>query len=139
MGQMKPLNNTSLYFSKSHLIITLSSHTFSSSLFPSWLFTNTLYELFLSNMCQNVPVISSFFTLSSDYLQAKKKLYSSFLLLFHSFFLPNIFPGALFRNPTSPHSSFNIGDQFSHPYKTTGGSYSVVCLEFYAFMEQTTR
>jgi hypothetical protein len=63
---------------------------------------------------------------------------SSTLLSLHSFFGPNILLSTLFSNTLSQSSSFNVGNQVSHPYRTTG-KVIVPYSNFYVFGQKTRR
>ena len=67
-----------------------------------------------------------------------RSLSSSSCSFFHSCITssllgPNILLSTLFSNALSLHSSLNVRDQASHPYKTTGNIIVVAYLKFYIF------
>jgi hypothetical protein len=75
----------------------------------------------------HVPPISVFMTWSPEWYlvrstehKARRYAVFSIPLLPRPFLGPNILLSTLFSKTLSRHSSLNISDQVSHPYKTTG-------------------
>jgi len=92
-----------------------------SGLFPSGFLTKILYATFLSPYMLHAPPFSFF----ARIIFFEYRLLSSSLCSFlhspvTSFLLgPNILRSTQFSNTLSLHSSLDVSDQISHPYKTT--------------------
>ena len=94
-------------------------------LFLSGFLTNTLYTPLLSPMRATWPAhfILDFITrtiLGEDYGSFSSSLCSFLQYPTSSLLGPNIPISTLFSNTLCRRSSFNVSDQVSHPYKTTG-------------------
>jgi len=111
-------------------ILILSSHLclgLSNGLFPSGFPTNTLCTPLSSTIRATclAHLICLDFTTRKILGKESRSLSSSLCSFFHSpvtssLLGPNTFLNTLFSNTLSMHSSLNVSDQVSHPYKTTG-------------------
>ena len=126
LSQLDPVHTATSW--RSTLI--LSSHLrlgLRSGLFPTVFPTKTLYTSLLSPIratCPAYPIILDFITrtiLGEEYTTLNSSL-CSFLhsSVTSSLLAPNILLSTLFSNTLILHSSLNVSDQVSHPYKTTG-------------------
>ena len=120
-----PLNPTSW-----RSILILSSHLRlgpPSRFFPSSFPTKTLYTTLFSPIRATWPahLIPLDFITRTILGEECRSLSSSLFCFLHSLLTssllgPNILLNTLFSNTFSLHSSFNVSDQVSHPYKTKG-------------------
>ena len=111
-----------------------------SGLFPSGLPTKMLYTSLLSPYVLHAPPTSFFSIWSPEqyWVRSNRSLSSSLCSFLHtpavSFLLgPNILLNTLFSNTLSLHSSLNVSNQVSHPYKTTGKTTVLYILIFKFF------
>ena len=111
-------------------ILILSSHLclgLPSGLFPSGFPTKTLYAPILSRLCATCSthvILLSLITwiIFGEKYRSEATHYAVFSTPITSSLLgPNIL-NTLFSNTLSRHSSLSVGDQVSHPHKTTGKS-----------------
>ena len=125
-------------------ILILSSHLclgLPSGLFPSGFPTKTLYMPLLSPLCTTSPthlILLNFIT-QTILGEGYRSLSSSLCSFLHSPVIssllgPNILLYILFSNTFSLHSSLNVSNQVSHPYKTTG-KIIVLCILLFKFLE----
>ena len=112
---------------KIHLnIITPSMPILPSGLFPTGIPTKTMHMPLLSLYLLHAPPICllHFITwkISGEQYRSLSSSLCSFLHspVTLSILGPNILLNTLFSNTLSLHSSLNVGDQVSHPYKSTG-------------------
>jgi len=111
-------------------ILIISSHLhlgLPSGLFPPGFPTKTLYTPVFYPILVTCPVhLIILHFIAQTMLGAEyRSLSSSLCSLLHSpvtssLLGPNILLNTLFSNTLSPHSSLSVGDQVSHPHKTTG-------------------
>ena len=122
-------------------ILILSSYLclgLPSGLCPSGFSTRTLYTPFVFPIRATCPTHFTLLDLITWTIfgEQYRSLSSSLCNFLHfpitSLLLgTNIFPSTLFSNTLSLHSSLNVRDQVSHPYKTTGKImvlYSLICI-----------
>ena len=114
-----------------------------SGLFPSGFPTKTPYTPLISHVratCRAHRILD--FINRTILGEEYRSLSSSLCSLLHSpvtspFLGPNIPLSTLFSNTLSLRSTHNLGDQVSHPYKTTGGITVLYILIFKFFWNQT--
>jgi hypothetical protein len=112
---------------RSILILSSQRLGLPSGLFPSDFPTKTLYTHLLSPIratCPAEQIILDFIAriiLNEDYSRSLSSSLCSFLhFLVTTFLVGTNILNTLFSNILSLRSSFNVKDQVSHPYKTTG-------------------
>jgi len=133
LRQINPVHTSTSHFLKIHLNILPSMLWFPKWFFPSGFPTKT--PLPSAHMCYKPrPSHSSRFIiqtiLGEQYRSLSPSLYSFLHSLFTSSFLgPNIL-NTLFSDTLSLHSSLNMRDQVSHPYKTTSKIIVLYILNF---------
>ena len=127
-SQLDPVHTP--YFTSWRSILILSSHLslgLPSGLFPPGFPTKTLYTPLLSPIratCSAYLSILHFiaWTIFGDEYRLISSSFCSFFLFLvtSSLIRTNILLNVLFSNTISLRSAFNMSDQVSHPYKTTG-------------------
>jgi len=128
LHQLDPVHTP--HSTSSIFILILSAHLrlgLPGGLFPSGFPTKTLYTPLLSPIRTTCPAHLILLDLITRIILGEEYRSLSFSLcsLLHSpvslsLLGPNILLNTLFSNTLSLHSSLNVKDQVSHPYKTTG-------------------
>jgi len=124
-------------------ILLLSSHLrldLASGLFFSGFPTKTLYKHLLYSICATIPAHLILDLIPQVIFGEGNWSLSSTLCSFlhspvtSSFLGTNVFFSTLFSNTLSLHSSLNVSDQCSQPYKTAGKT-TFLCVLIFIFLD----